>query len=415
MPERDQYLGQVDRLCESDVLHGSESLCRLLRYLAQKELENPGVHVKEYQIATEVFGRPADFDPQVESTIRVQAARLRGKLADYYASKGMSDPVIVELPRGSYALQFRRRAPTNGKPKPESAGEWLDRRTAPLRASSAWLIATTLLSAVVMILAVALAIVAHDKNTVHASLPSQSDAATQAFGVFWRPFLKGPEMPLVIFSNGAFVGRPETGMRYFDPRRDSKSQIWDHYTGVGEVLAIHELDQVFGELRQRIRVKRGSLFSLDDANNNDLIFVGSPSENLTLSALPSMREFVFRRLSAGPRKGDLAIVNVHPRANEANAFVASPSGTPITEDYAVVALMPGLNPARSLMVLAGTTTFGTQAAVEFVCRRSSVETILSQLSASSPGELRPFEAVVRVKIAMGVPVGMELAAVRKRS
>jgi len=76
--------------------------------------------------------------------------------------------------------------------------------------------------------------------------------------------------------------------------------------------------------------------------------------------------------------------------------------------------MPGLNPSRSLMVLAGTTTFGTQAAVEFACRRSSVEALLAQLSASSPGDLKPFEAVVRVKIALGVPVGMDLVAVRKR-
>src|ERR1041385_9213826 len=109
-------------------------------------------------------------------------------------------------------------------------------------------------------------------------------------------------------------------------------------------------------------------------------------------------------MSAGPRKGDLAIVNVHPREGETRAFLASPSGTPITEDYAVVALMPGLNPTRSLMVLAGTTTFGTQAAVEFVCRTASVEGLLSQLSASTPGDLKPFEAVVKVKIALGVPV-----------
>jgi hypothetical protein len=415
MPERDQYLDQVDRLCESAVLHSSESLCRLLRYLAQKELETPGIHVKEYQIATEVFGRPADFDPQVESTIRVQATRLRGKLTDYYASAGLSDPIVVELPKGSYSLQFRYRTPANGASKNQAAPEPPKHMAVPSRPSSAWLIAVALLSLVIMILAITLAIVARDKKTAQASLPLASEAATRAFHIFWQPFLKGPETPLVIFSNGAFVGRPETGMRYFDPHRDSKSQIWDHYTGVGEVLAIHDLDQVFGDLRQRIRVKRGSLFSLDDANNNDLIFVGSPSENLTLSALPCMKEFVFQRLSDGPRKGDLAIVNVHPRSDEAKAFIASPSGTPITEDYAVVALMPGLNPARSLMVLAGTTTFGTQAAVEFVSRRSSVESILSQLGASSPGDLKPFEAVVRVKIAMGVPVGMELAAVRKRS
>lgn len=414
MSERDQYLGQVERLCTSDVLHGSESLCRLLRYLAQKGLENPGVHVKEYQIATEVFGRHSDFDPQVDSTIRVQAARLRAKLGDYYSSTGVTDSIVVDLPRGSYSLQFHRRTPENGKPVRETATELPEQHPAETaRAPRWWLITVTLLSVLVLILGIALTVIEHDKKTVEAS-PASSDPAAPTFRVFWQPFLKGTEEPWVIFSNGAFVGRPETGMRYYDPKHDAKSQIWDHYTGVGEVLAVHELDQVFGELGQRIRVKRGSLFSLDDANNNDLIFVGSPSENLTLSSLPSMQEFVFQRMSEGPRKGDLAIVNVHPRADEAKAFLASPSGTPITEDYAVVALMPGLNPPRSLMVLAGTTTFGTQAAVEFVCRRGSVEALLKQLSASSPGDVKPFEAVVRVKIAMGVPVGMELAAVRKR-
>src|SRR5258708_7611231 len=313
MSERDQYLAQVDRLCGSDVLHGSESLCRLLRYLAKKELENAGVHVKEYQIATEVFGRPSDFDRQVDSTIRVQAARLRAKLGDYYSSAGLNDPVVVELPRGSYSLQFRHRAPANGKPERETANQSPERPVAPPAPHRTWLPALTLLLALIVVLAVALTVVVFDKNPAQGLLASESDPAVQAFRVFWQPFLKGPQDPWVIFSNGAFVGRPETGMRYFDPKRDAKSQIWDHYTGVGEVLAIHELDQVFGELRQRIRVKRGSLFSLDDANNNNLIFVGSPSENLTLSNLPSMRDFVFQRVSEGPRKGDLAIVNVHPR------------------------------------------------------------------------------------------------------
>ena len=41
--------------------------------------------------ATEVFGRPSTFDPQMDSTIRVQAGRLRSKLAEYYASEGIDD------------------------------------------------------------------------------------------------------------------------------------------------------------------------------------------------------------------------------------------------------------------------------------------------------------------------------------
>src|SRR5438552_16576586 len=108
--EREQLLGQIDRLISSHVLHGSESLCKLLRYFAEHALHHPGVPLKEYQIATEVFGRPADFDPQSDSTIRVQAGRLRMKLAEYYSSEGADDPIVVELPKGTYLLSFHQRA-----------------------------------------------------------------------------------------------------------------------------------------------------------------------------------------------------------------------------------------------------------------------------------------------------------------
>ena len=97
--EKEQYSRQIDRLVNSHTLHGSESLCRLLRYLAEHALNNPGAPLKEYQIATEVFGRPADFDPQLDSTIRVQAGRLRVKLAEYYANEGIEDHVIGEQAR----------------------------------------------------------------------------------------------------------------------------------------------------------------------------------------------------------------------------------------------------------------------------------------------------------------------------
>jgi hypothetical protein len=248
------------------------------------------------------------------------------------------------------------------------------------------------------------------------SVPTgEIELAPIALRTFWNPFVTGPEEPWVIFSNAAFIGRPETGMRYYNAARDQPGLIWDHYTGVGEVLAVHNLDQVFGLLQRRIRVKRGSLFSLDDVQNNDLIFVGSPSENLTLLDIPGSKEFVFQRLTSGPRQGDLAIVNVHPQGGEPAVVVASPSSAPLTEDYAIIALMPGLNPARSVMILAGTTTFGTQGAVEFVSRQNSIADLLTRLSVKKIGDLKAFEALLRVKIARGVPVETELLAVRTRT
>ncbi len=79
----------------------------------------------------------------------------------------------------------------------------------------------------------------------------------------------------------------------------------------------------------------------------------------------------------------------------------------------MVALVKGLDPSHSVLILAGTTTIGTQAAVEYVCQQDSLEQLLMRLSVSNSGELKPFEAVIRVKVAKGVPVGSELVALRK--
>ena len=410
---REQCFQQIEKLTNSHSLRGSESLCKLLRYLAEHSLDHPGVALKEYQIATEVLGRPVGFDPQSDSTVRVQAGRLRVKLAEYYSHEGPGDPIVAELPRGSYALTFHLRA--SGTEAPPARPIILDTAVASRQAPSStrgWAVAVLVLSVLLASVLVATSMLISQRIK---SQSATSQPVAPAYQIFWNRFVTSPQQPWVIFSNGSFVGRPETGMRYFNPTIDTRSVILDHYTGVGEVLAIHQLDYVFALFNRPIRVKRGALFSLDDAKNNDLIFVGSPTENLTLLDLPGTQEFVFQRLDSGPRKGDLAVLNVHPQSGEPKIFLATPANKPTVEDYAVVSLLPGLDPSRSILILAGNTTFGTQAAVEYVCREDSLKELLERLQVSKPGDLKSFEALLHVKIAHGVPVVTELVALRHRN
>jgi hypothetical protein len=409
VPQREQYLAQIDRLLNSHVLHGSESLCKLLRYLAEHALDHPGSPVKEYQIATEVFGRSPNFDPQSDSTIRVQAGRLRLKLAEYYAAEGADEPIQVEMPKGTYVVSFHPREPSAARQQALSHSARHGDMAAEGKANGTWKLAFLAVLALLIVAATTVAWWLARKPT---ATDRASEPVPAAFTTFWKAFADGPEEPWVIFSNGAFVGRPETGMRYFDPARDSRDEILEHYTGVGEVLAVHALDHTFGLLRRQIRVKRGSLLSLDDVKNNDMIFVGSPAENLTLREIPSTQDFNFHNLDSGPRKGDLAIVNVHPESGEAQYWIGSPSHANLIEDYSIVALVRGLNPAKSVLILAGTTTIGTQAAVEFVCQQNSLEELLRRLQVSDSGELKPFEAVLRVKVTRGVPVESDIVALR---
>jgi hypothetical protein len=404
---REQCFQQIDKLINSHSLRGSESLCKLLRYLAEHSLDHPGVALKEYQIATEVLGRSGGFDPQIDSTVRVQAGRLRVKLEEYYSHESPNDAVVVELPKGSYALTFHVRTPSAALTEVPLRGQGVAKAQ-----NRGWALAAVGLSVLLVAALSTVALLLASRNRTQAGAREPVPAA---FQLFWNRFVSGAQPPWLIFSNGSFVGRPETGMRYFNASADARTLILDHYTGVGEVLAVHQLDHVFLLFNRQLQVKRGSLFSLDDAKENDLIFVGSPAENLTLLDIPGTREFVFQRITSGPRKGDLGVLNVHPQPGEAQVFLGSVSSQPTTEDYAVIALVPGMDPARSVLILAGTTTFGTQAAAEYVCRQDSLAELLRRLGVSKASDLKPFEALLHVKVTHGVPVITDLVAVRKRS
>jgi hypothetical protein len=135
---------------------------------------------------------------------------------------------------------------------------------------------------------------------------------------------------------------------------------------------------------------------------------------LTLLDIPGTQEFVFQKVNSGPRKGDVQVINVHPAAGESQAFLAIPSSQSVREDYAIVGLKPGLDPAHSMLILAGTTTMGTQAAAEYVCREDSLTELLHRLGVSKGDEIKPFEALLHVKVTHGVPVLIDLVAVRKQ-
>ena len=415
MLDRPPIEAQIEKLTNSSVLHGSESLCRLLRYIARHALDHPGAPLKEYQIATEVFGRQDDFDPQVDSMVRVQAGRLRAKLAEYYASDASADDAVwVEMPKGTYVLSFHPRGAA-GRSSENHTQAQHENGPQTQQIPRRWAIAVGVLAVLLAASLTVMAALLFPRKAGETTATNDRPGIPAAFPIFWRGFLTGPEQPWVIFSNARFAGRPDTGMRYYNAQRDAGSPTLDHYTGVGEVLAVHELDTVFALLHQEIRVKRGSLFSLDDAKNNDLIFIGSPSENLTLLDIPGTQEFLFRQIPTGIRHGNTEIVNVRPQAGEPKEFMASPNTEILTEDYSVIALVRGLNQTRSELILAGTTTIGTQAAVEYVSRQQSLEELLLRLAVSKSGELKPFEAVLHVKIVRGVPVATELVALRKGS
>jgi hypothetical protein len=363
----------------------------LLKYLADYSVSNPDTPPKEYQVATEVLGRHQNFDPHIDPAVRIQVGRLRSKLAEYYIGEGVTDPVLISIPKGGYvvAFQWNHRERTE-KQKPNGATRQFSFRV---------VIAVALFSALAGSLGVWLAF--------------QPAPPPVSLSIFWRDFLVPGEAPLVVFSNPQFTGASHTGLRTFNPTADPPSQINDTYTGIGEAMAIRDLVNLFHVLRQPLRVKRSRLLTWDEDKYSNLIFLGSPVHNPEVLFLFEKLKFQHKALGMAPEPNRAGFMNQAPKSGEEKLYLTTPV-RPYVDDYAIIALLPGHVSGRMAMVLAGCTTFGTYSAAEFVSRSERTEELLIKLTGQPrPVSVPPFEALLYTRIEKGEPVQTRLVAVHR--
>jgi TolB-like protein/Tfp pilus assembly protein PilF len=93
---------QLDRILGSGPFHQSRRRQRFLEYIVTETLAGRGERLKGYNVALAVFDRPETFDPHLDPIVRIEAARVREKLREYYDADGQSDPIRIELPKGTY-------------------------------------------------------------------------------------------------------------------------------------------------------------------------------------------------------------------------------------------------------------------------------------------------------------------------
>ena len=100
---------QLTRILASKTFSQVDRLKRFVNFIVDETVEGRGSDLKEYVIGVQVFGKEPSFDPRTDPIVRVQARRLRTRLARYYRDEGNSDEIVVDLPKGGYAPVFRPR------------------------------------------------------------------------------------------------------------------------------------------------------------------------------------------------------------------------------------------------------------------------------------------------------------------
>ena len=396
------------RIAASQHLRPSARLCEFLHYVADCAIREAPEDATEKQIGIRIFHRNPGYNSSEDSIVRTHARLLRQKLAAYFAEEGLEEELIVEIPKGHYLPVFRRRenhsagdtvpSPSMGEisavslPPPVVLEPEVEIQS-PGRNWRKSLVTVSSVAAV--LLAVFLGV----------SLVRRSGAPT-AVQRFWAPFFID-DPPLVIFSNALFVGDSKTGLRYAQTQQSNAAQpanYVDTYTGIGEVASVYALTTLFDSHHAHFVLKRSQLMTWDEAQARNLVFIGSVAENSSLRVLEALTDFT---ITSSP--GSSGVVNHHPKPGEPAVF-SRPD--PVTgKDYAILALLPGIQPGKHILVFSGLTTFGTQAAVDYVCRPDSVAELLGQIR-TAKGEIRPFEAVLETTIGGGVPLQTRLVSLR---
>ena len=118
---------QLSDILSSKTFLQVERLKRFIGFIVEEASAGRSGDLKEYVIGVQVFGKDPTFDPRTDPIVRVQARRLRTRLARYYKEEGQSAEIIIDLPKGGYTPVFRKRE--GAPPRPSLTATLVNRNT----------------------------------------------------------------------------------------------------------------------------------------------------------------------------------------------------------------------------------------------------------------------------------------------
>ena len=202
VPPADEIRAQVERMVASEVFCRSVQLGAFLRFIVESVLHGKGDRIKAYTVGVEVLRRDDNFDPQIDPIVRVEATRLRYAIDRYYSGPGRDDPVIIDVPRGSYVPTFRSREGIASAEPPEAKG--FDQYFMALRRPWAW----TSIGLAVVVSAAAIFVY----NFIQQPALSGSVGSRDIEAISKSSLLAGNGMPTLEVPKFEILGAPDPGV-----------------------------------------------------------------------------------------------------------------------------------------------------------------------------------------------------------
>ncbi|GGH00472.1 hypothetical protein [Silvibacterium dinghuense] len=389
--DRAVITAELEAILASAPFRNSRRYPAMLRYIVEKTLSNEQGTLKERLIGVEVFGRDPGYDTNADPVVRFSAGEVRKRIAQFYKESERDCSIEMELPLGSYIPRFYRRV------TPASAAMEAAPEISPQPQALSFLASMPaeqlghisergrkVLWPYYALAALCLVVIA-------GAFLYRARAAADPILDVWAPMLDHSE-PILISA-----GRPHPS----DEEVPEKSNITiqDHILSpefrvtIPTLSAITNIVAFLQSQREPFRIHEAYSNTLADLHHRPVILVTGNDNKWTQVLLQPLRfHFV--------QQGNFSYIEDAKRPDFRGWNV---DFTRLfhqqTADYAIVARFTSATTGGPVMVVAGISSNGTEAAGEFIVSPQE----LAQLEASgAQADLKKnFEAVLKVEMVDG--------------
>lgn len=395
----------------------------LLQHVTERAIRGRGYELTEQHIGESLFHKPAGYSPLEDSSVRVHARQLRLKLHEYFNEDGRGEPMVVEIPKGSYVPIFRPVASHTPVPEPSVLPTPIAERTVrrPVGALVPWAIAAVLALACILL-------VANRRNS-----PPAVAAAAAPDWPFSQVFDKHHQTTLVVADSNygmeRIVTRDRGSLDQYLRRELAnnpemaklgagegrlRSYVSDStLTSFADVADVVSLLKAAGNLQGQVVVRYPRDLRIRDLDHENFVFIGSPGSNPWVSLFQDRLNFRESEEAVGDSMK--AFVNTSPLPGEKPRYEGLRWTGSVGEDYATISLLPNPTHDGSILILQGLQQEGTEAAGRFLADEVNRKQLLNALGVTKtdPNEEIWFEALIRSRTVSGAPNSTTLIAARR--
>lgn len=369
---------QLGRIVESEFFRGSQRCCRFLEYSVQHLLAGRSQdEIKERTIGVEVFHRPPDYDTAQDNIVRVTANEVRKRLAQYYGKARVDENPVITVPPGSYVVALEWQTPATVKhqkfpisePQLPKIAETNNRSRFRFRPRNLFFFGAVATLLVFL-------------TTLSYKQLRQEDIVRPV----WSALLESDKPVLICIAQPLAYLPPSAATS--DSSSNRFVPLPDAFVGVGDAYALADITELLSARGKHWHLLAGNDTPSKELKSGPVILIGAFSNPWTLRLTENLR-FTY----------DLDPKNVIRDRMQRERQWRLQNLTPdwqTSEDFAIVSRFQSPETGEPVVVVAGLTNFGTEAAGEFL---TSSEMLASALhDAPKDWKRKNFQFVLHTKL-----------------